>query len=377
MSSAIVDRIPVEEKRVNPETGVVEEKHWLLGWQASESADGYEERVNPDTGVHEEKHLGGWQASKNADGYEERVNPDTGVHEEKHLGGWQASESADGYEERVNPDTGVHEEKHLGGWQASESADGYEERVNPDTGVHEEKHLGGWQAQERSGPPPLAMPAGRGRKAPYQHDQAPGYEDTEGYEGTEPSGISSTGAEASGGSSGVLLYVLLAFLAFCVYQSFSTQESAARSNVTLPETTASGANVQRAIFHPRPGVEYIAAFPPPVHHDPPPPPALDSLGSGALPSHQDTVVTIKICNNTPYTLRVVFSSRGGRHWPSDRPWEVAPALLSAFSVSLPPGEPVYYTAWAAQNPAIQWRSRSPVATSGQADPPVLILRPYH
>lgn len=49
----------MREKRVNPETGVLEEKHWT-GWEPARNAEGREERVNPKTGVREEKRWTGW-----------------------------------------------------------------------------------------------------------------------------------------------------------------------------------------------------------------------------------------------------------------------------------------------------------------------------
>lgn len=51
--------LPMREKRVNPETGVLEEKHWT-GWEPARNAEGREERVNPKTGVREEKRWTGW-----------------------------------------------------------------------------------------------------------------------------------------------------------------------------------------------------------------------------------------------------------------------------------------------------------------------------
>lgn len=83
------------EKRVNPETGVLEEKRWH-GWTPCANAEGHEERVNPETGVHEEKRWHGWTARENAEGREERVNPETGAHEEKRWHGWTPREGSPG-----------------------------------------------------------------------------------------------------------------------------------------------------------------------------------------------------------------------------------------------------------------------------------------
>ncbi len=47
--------------RINPETGVIEEKHWLFGWEDRPNENERAERVNTETGVIEEKHwLFGW-----------------------------------------------------------------------------------------------------------------------------------------------------------------------------------------------------------------------------------------------------------------------------------------------------------------------------
>ena len=49
------------EKRINPETGVIEERHENLilpgdHWEAVKNENAREERVNPETGVIEERH---------------------------------------------------------------------------------------------------------------------------------------------------------------------------------------------------------------------------------------------------------------------------------------------------------------------------------
>ena len=50
------------EKRVNPDTGVLEEKHWY-GWTPSENAEGREERVNHET-ESRGRHWHGWTPSE-------------------------------------------------------------------------------------------------------------------------------------------------------------------------------------------------------------------------------------------------------------------------------------------------------------------------
>jgi Flp pilus assembly protein TadD len=81
------------EKRVNPETGILEEKG-VFGWSPVENPDGHQERINPDTGVREEKGVFGWSPVENPDGHQERTNPDTGAHEEKGVFGWSPTESS-------------------------------------------------------------------------------------------------------------------------------------------------------------------------------------------------------------------------------------------------------------------------------------------
>jgi hypothetical protein len=83
----------VKEKRINPETGVLEENH-ISGWAPIKNADGHAERINPETGVREEDHFSGWAPIKNADSHAERTNAETGVYEEDHFSGWAPNRSS-------------------------------------------------------------------------------------------------------------------------------------------------------------------------------------------------------------------------------------------------------------------------------------------
>jgi hypothetical protein len=131
------------ERRVNPETGVVEERDgWFLGvWQPASNESGAEQRVNPDTGVIEERYgsvLGVWQPASNESGAGQRVNPDSGVIEERYgsvLGVWQPASNESGAGQRVNPDSGVIEERYgsvLGVWQPT-TAEGGVQLIRPVT----------------------------------------------------------------------------------------------------------------------------------------------------------------------------------------------------------------------------------------------------
>lgn len=49
----------MSERRINPDTGVIEENNGFFifdSWEPVENSEGCEERVNPDTGVIEENH---------------------------------------------------------------------------------------------------------------------------------------------------------------------------------------------------------------------------------------------------------------------------------------------------------------------------------
>jgi hypothetical protein len=149
-------------KRVNPDTGVIEERH-IGGWQSTG------ERINLETGEHEERHIGGWQSTG------ERTNLETGEHEEKHIGGWQSTG------ERTNLETGEHEERHIGGWQSTG------ERTNLETGEHEERHIGGWIPADSSGNgprhPPVRGALSRDTRSSSSHD----YSDSSSYSTSEGS----------------------------------------------------------------------------------------------------------------------------------------------------------------------------------------------
>ena len=82
---------------------------------------------------------------------EERINPETGLYEEKNSwGNWKPKENDSGREERIDPKTGLHEEKNSwGNWKPKENDSGREERINPKTGLREEKNSwGNWKPRE-------------------------------------------------------------------------------------------------------------------------------------------------------------------------------------------------------------------------------------
>jgi septal ring factor EnvC (AmiA/AmiB activator) len=99
---------------------------------------------------------------------------------------------------------------------------------------------------------------------------------------------------------------------------------------------------------------------------------------------EDSGVTVTIQNTTGYTLYITFSSPRWQHiWPAEgRAFVAEPGGLATINLRGFPGEPVFYKAWAAQNPNIQWGGDcdcgpsgqpSPIAICGDDDPPLLRL----
>ena len=136
------------EQRVNPETGV-EEQRTFLGWSSIQSEDGRETRINPDSGVREAKSWLGWSPISGDSGREERVNQSTGVEEDRTWPGWAPSLNDKGREQRTNPTSGAAEERTWLGWAPTTNDNGREERINPETGVREEWTLLGWVPKSR------------------------------------------------------------------------------------------------------------------------------------------------------------------------------------------------------------------------------------
>jgi hypothetical protein len=153
------------EKRVNPKTGIVEERSTGFfggSWAPAKNERGNTERVNAKTGVTEERWtagggaLYGWGPKSNERGNQERINKDTGVKEERWslLGGavtgWDAKRDGQGNRERINQGTGVKEQSWraggslVTGWEAKRNENDRIERVRRD-GRTEERHemLGG------------------------------------------------------------------------------------------------------------------------------------------------------------------------------------------------------------------------------------------
>jgi hypothetical protein len=92
----------------------------------------------------------------------------------------------------------------------------------------------------------------------------------------------------------------------------------------------------------------------------------------------DAVVTVTIRNATPFTLYITFSSAQWQHiWPAEGRAFVAESGESVrISLRGSPGEPIFYKAWAAENPGFQWGNcdcdggaqPSPIAICGDDDP---------
>lgn len=115
----VVGYPPGKGKRVNPETGVIQEQSFL-GWNDTN------ERIDPETGNIQERGFLGWNDS------ETRINQETGNIQERGFLGWNDSET------RINPDSGVIQEKGMLGWMDTEV------RIDPETGKRQKKGLLGW-----------------------------------------------------------------------------------------------------------------------------------------------------------------------------------------------------------------------------------------
>lgn len=106
-------------QRVNPETGVVEEKGFF-GWSSTNK------RVDPETGKMQEKGIFGWDDTKT------KIDQNTGNIQEKGIFGYNNTDT------RVDPKTGVIQNKGVFGWNDTD------ERINPNTGRHQKKGVFGW-----------------------------------------------------------------------------------------------------------------------------------------------------------------------------------------------------------------------------------------
>lgn len=106
-------------QRVNPETGVVEEKGFF-GWSSTNK------RVDPETGKMQEKGIIGWDDTKT------KIDQNTGNIQEKGIFGYNNTDT------RVDPKTGVIQNKGVFGWNDTD------ERINPETGRHQKKGVFGW-----------------------------------------------------------------------------------------------------------------------------------------------------------------------------------------------------------------------------------------
>ena len=91
----------------------------------------------------------------------------------------------------------------------------------------------------------------------------------------------------------------------------------------------------------------------------------------------DSIVTVSIQNATGYSVCVTFSSYSQRHiWPAQGQAFVAePGQTITIRLAGTPHEELFYRAWAAQNPNLQWAScdcgpdgrLTPIAVFGQSD----------
>jgi hypothetical protein len=70
-----------------------------------------------------------------------------------------------------------------------------------------------------------------------------------------------------------------------------------------------------------------------------------------------TVATVMIQNSTPYQLNINFTSSQQHIWPAQgRAFVAQPGETITVRLAGTPGEGIFYKAWAAQNPYVQWAS---------------------
>ena len=113
-------------------------------------------------------------------------------------------------------------------------------------------------------------------------------------------------------------------------------------------------------------------------------PRLPAPSQGTMSSTpQNATVTIAFRNDTSLTVCVTCSSPRNHHvWPSPgQAWVFSAGQMGAVTLSGFPGERIFYTAWAVQNPSIQWgmgswmseEQAAPVATCGGGTYPTVRL----
>ena len=75
--------------------------------------------------------------------------------------------------------------------------------------------------------------------------------------------------------------------------------------------------------------------------------------SASKPKHD--IVEIPVRNRTPYTIFISFSSSSGANWPGGSyVWRLDSGQTTTFSLQGPQGDAIFYSAWAGENPSIQW-----------------------
>jgi len=109
-------------KRINPETGRVQEEGFL-GWKDTD------QRIDPETGKIQKEGMFGWNDSGT------KVNQETGNIQKEGLLGYNDTET------RINPDTGIIQKKGFLGW------DDTDERIEQETGRRQKKGFLGWDDQ--------------------------------------------------------------------------------------------------------------------------------------------------------------------------------------------------------------------------------------
>jgi hypothetical protein len=67
------------------------------------------------------------------------------------------------------------------------------------------------------------------------------------------------------------------------------------------------------------------------------------------------VIDIPVQNGTPYTIFISFSSLSGSNWPEQGyVWRLKSGETRRFSLQGSAGDALFYSAWAGENPSLQW-----------------------
>jgi hypothetical protein len=106
-------------KRINPETGVVQEKG-IFGWNDTD------QRIDPETGKVQKNGVFGWNDT------DTRIDQESGNIQKDGFFGYNDTDT------RVDPETGIIQKNGMFGWSDTD------ERIDPETGKHQKNGILGW-----------------------------------------------------------------------------------------------------------------------------------------------------------------------------------------------------------------------------------------